>query len=202
MDDLKKHFTPAPGASCSPSRQGRKVVRAVDGVSFEHPPGRDLRPRSASPGCGQDHDGQARHEADRAHRRARSSSTARDVTDDSTRTQTQAYRRQVQMIFQDPYASMNPRFKIRDVLEEPLRDPQDRRPTAPSARTWIVQALDRGQADARPRISWARYPHMLSGGQRQRVGHGAHPDPEPAMHRRRRAGLHDRPVHPGRDPRT
>jgi len=77
------------------------------------------------------------------------------------------YRRQVQMIFQDPYASMNPRFKIRDVLEEPLiihrikgsRKEHDER---------IIKALKEVKLNP-PEEFMTRYPHMLSGGQRQRI---------------------------------
>jgi hypothetical protein len=77
------------------------------------------------------------------------------------------YRRQVQMIFQDPYASMNPRFKIRDVLEEPLiihkikgsRKEHDEK---------IIRSLKEVKLNP-PEEFMGRYPHMLSGGQRQRI---------------------------------
>ena len=77
------------------------------------------------------------------------------------------YRRQVQMIFQDPYASMNPRFKIRDVLEEPLiihkikgsRKEHDEK---------IIKSLKEVKLNP-PEEFMGRYPHMLSGGQRQRI---------------------------------
>jgi oligopeptide/dipeptide ABC transporter ATP-binding protein len=76
------------------------------------------------------------------------------------------YRRRVQMVFQDPYASLNPRLTIRDALLEPI----------------IVHGLapDRAAADRRvselldlvglPRSAGVRYPHEFSGGQRQRIG--------------------------------
>ena len=77
------------------------------------------------------------------------------------------YRRQVQMIFQDPYASMNPRFKKRDVLEEPLiihkikgsRKEHDEK---------IIRSLKEVKLNP-PEEFMGRYPHMLSGGQRQRI---------------------------------
>ena len=77
------------------------------------------------------------------------------------------YRQQVQMIFQDPYASMNPRFRIRDVLKEPLiihrikgsRKEHDER---------IIKALKEVKLNP-PEEFMGRYPHMLSGGQRQRI---------------------------------
>jgi peptide/nickel transport system ATP-binding protein len=78
-----------------------------------------------------------------------------------------AYRRNVQMIFQDPYASMNPRFRARDVIEEPLlihhvgetRTEREKR---------IHQSLEEVRLMP-PEEFMDRFPHMLSGGQRQRV---------------------------------
>lgn len=90
----------------------------------------------------------------------------KDVTK-SDKVRTEKYRRQVQMIFQDPYASMNPRFKIRDVMEEPLiihkikgtRKENDEK---------IIKELREVKLNP-PEEFMGRYPHMLSGGQRQRV---------------------------------
>jgi peptide/nickel transport system ATP-binding protein len=78
-----------------------------------------------------------------------------------------AYRRRVQLIFQDPYETLNPRQTIFDFVDEPLavnepalgRAERDRR---------VFAALD--DAGLRPAADYAlRYPHELSGGQRQRV---------------------------------
>ncbi len=77
------------------------------------------------------------------------------------------YRRKVQMIFQDPYASMNPRFKIRDVLEEPLVIHKVKA-TIQERQDMIVNALEEVKLQP-PDEYMSRYPHMLSGGQRQRV---------------------------------
>ncbi|MBP6983740.1 MAG: ABC transporter ATP-binding protein [Thermotogaceae bacterium] len=77
------------------------------------------------------------------------------------------YRREVQMVFQDPYASMNPRFRIRDVLEEPLlihkvgEDHQERL-------KMVARALTEVRLQP-PEEYMERFPHMLSGGQRQRA---------------------------------
>lgn len=77
------------------------------------------------------------------------------------------YRRQVQMVFQDPYASMNPRFRISDVLEEPLLihhvgvDRKERM-------SMVAKALSEVRLQP-PEEFMERFPHMLSGGQRQRA---------------------------------
>ena len=78
-----------------------------------------------------------------------------------------SYRRNVQMIFQDPYASMNPRFRVRDVIEEPLlihgvgTERKEREEL-------IAKALEAVRL-LPPEEFMGRFPHMLSGGQRQRV---------------------------------
>lgn len=75
------------------------------------------------------------------------------------------YRRQMQMVFQDPYASLDPRMKIRDIIAEPLKTHE----------TWKRDALDRRVEELLEAVGLSgefgsRYPHQLSGGQRQRVG--------------------------------
>jgi len=77
------------------------------------------------------------------------------------------YRRNVQMVFQDPYASMNPRFRARDVLEEPLIIHQVGETRA--EREKIVRRSLEGVRLIPPEKFMERFPHMLSGGQRQRV---------------------------------
>jgi peptide/nickel transport system ATP-binding protein len=77
------------------------------------------------------------------------------------------YRRNVQMVFQDPYASMNPRFRARDVLEEPLIIHQ-----VGETRAEREKIVRRSLEEVRlipPEEFMGRFPHMLSGGQRQRV---------------------------------
>ena len=81
--------------------------------------------------------------------------------------ETNRYRRNVQMIFQDPYASMNPRFKIKDVLKEPLYihniDGDEK-----VYDEMVIKALKDVKINP-PEEFMDRYPHMLSGGQRQRI---------------------------------
>ncbi|ACZ30867.1 ABC transporter related protein [Xylanimonas cellulosilytica DSM 15894] len=74
-----------------------------------------------------------------------------------------AVRREVQMVFQDPYSSLDPRMRVRDVVAEGLAIARDRRDVA--AR--VEEALDAVGLGA---AFGDRYPHELSGGQRQRVG--------------------------------
>jgi peptide/nickel transport system ATP-binding protein len=77
-----------------------------------------------------------------------------------------AFRRQVQMVFQDPFASLNPRFTVRRTVEEPLVIHRIGDREARLARA--MEALD--EADLRPaELFLDRFPHQLSGGQRQRA---------------------------------
>lgn len=74
-------------------------------------------------------------------------------------------RQQMQMIFQDPYASLNPRLKIRDIVAEPLVTHNITKNK--EEETAIVEDLLR-KCGIRPEFMY-RYPHQFSGGQRQRV---------------------------------
>jgi len=74
-------------------------------------------------------------------------------------------RRRMQIVFQDPYSSLNPRMRVGDIIREPLEvhrvgNAQERRQRV--AELLTVVGLDPGYAD--------RYPHQFSGGQRQRIG--------------------------------
>ncbi len=77
------------------------------------------------------------------------------------------HKRNVQMIFQDPYASMNPRFKVRDVLAEPLIIHGIGESRA-ARQELAVKALKEVKLTP-PEEFLSRYGHMLSGGQRQRI---------------------------------
>jgi len=88
------------------------------------------------------------------------------AADGSTTVQTTARaNRDVQMIFQDPYSSLNPRRRIRGILEESLRIVGEKDPSV--LRTKVDEALSAvGFSDEHAQ----RYPHEFSGGQRQRIG--------------------------------
>lgn len=72
----------------------------------------------------------------------------------------------VQMVFQDPYASMNPRLRIRDVIAEPLHTHRRASLGAAGIRRRVGELLE--SVDLEPAIG-ERYPHECSGGQRQRI---------------------------------
>ncbi|MGA8139238.1 MAG: dipeptide/oligopeptide/nickel ABC transporter ATP-binding protein, partial [Desulfobaccales bacterium] len=76
-----------------------------------------------------------------------------------------AMRRQFQIIFQDPYSSLNPRMTVRQILEEPflIHNLGTRR----ERRTWVSELLT--EVGLAPE-HLGRYPHEFSGGQRQRLG--------------------------------
>ena len=76
-----------------------------------------------------------------------------------------AFNRRVQMIFQDPYSSLNPRMRVRDILGEALSVHRMRPRAEIPARIAELLDLVRLPADAT-----ARFPHEFSGGQRQRIG--------------------------------
>ncbi|CAH1658750.1 dipeptide ABC transporter ATP binding subunit DppF [Hyphomicrobiales bacterium] len=73
-------------------------------------------------------------------------------------------RRTVQLVFQNPYGSLNPRKKVGTILEEPLKINTD---LSPAERTEKARAM-MAKVGLRPE-HYARYPHMFSGGQRQRI---------------------------------
>ena len=88
-----------------------------------------------------------------------------DVTDMSDR-EFSGYRRQMQMIFQDPYASLDPRMTVRDLIAEPLDTWHVCRTKEETTRRVLELMQDVGV----PGEYLYRYPHQFSGGQRQRIG--------------------------------
>lgn len=74
-------------------------------------------------------------------------------------------RKEMQMIFQDPFASLNPRMKVGEIVAEPLviHEPE----SAKSHRERVIDMLERVGLD---RDAVSRFPHAFSGGQRQRIG--------------------------------
>ena len=76
------------------------------------------------------------------------------------------YRRQMQLIFQDPYASLNPRMTVRDIIAEPLTTYD----ICQTKQEITERVLELMRAVGVPEDFLYRYPHQFSGGQRQRIG--------------------------------
>lgn len=76
------------------------------------------------------------------------------------------YRRRMQMVFQDPYASLDPRMTVRNIIAEPLETYK----ICPTRAQTTERVLQLMQAVGVPAEFLNRYPHQFSGGQRQRIG--------------------------------
>ena len=87
-----------------------------------------------------------------------------------------AARRHIQMIFQDPYASLDPRQNVNNILTEPIRTHGLRSGAAVAAR--VLELLD---SVGLPTSAASRYPHEFSGGQRQRIGIARALSAEPSL---------------------
>ena len=171
--DLAKRFdVSAPWLNRVLDRRPRQYVRAVDGVSFSVKRGTTLALVGES-GCGK-------------------STVARllvglyaptagqvqfdgcDIASTLAGPKAPALRRRMQMIFQDPYASLNPRWKVEDIVAEPLREHG-------LVATPGEAAVKVGKADLASRVAellksvglaaadMSKFPHQFSGGQRQRI---------------------------------
>ena len=105
-----------------------------------------------------------------------------------------ALARDMQIIFQDPYASLNPRMTVGAIVGEALIDPQADEDAAPSIEARIVELLETVGLNA---DHMRRYPHEFSGGQRQRIGIARALAVQPEADRLRRAGVGARRLDPG-----
>jgi ABC-type glutathione transport system ATPase component len=76
-------------------------------------------------------------------------------------------RRDLQIIFQDPFASLDPRYRIEDIVAEPLLIHEEKRATRPIRRARVAELL---RAVGLDESVLNRFPHEFSGGQRQRIG--------------------------------
>ena len=160
VNDLSVHF---PVYSTGLIKRQVGVVKAVDGVTFDIFKGETLGMVGES-GCGKSTTGLATLRLIPA-TGGRISFEEHDITDLSS-SQLRPMRQRMQMVYQDPYSSLNPRMKVRDIIGEPLtvhklagsRDDY-------KARTDHLLEIVGLQADM-----GERYPHEFSGGQRQRIG--------------------------------
>ncbi|AQW21537.1 ABC transporter ATP-binding protein [Lentilactobacillus curieae] len=89
-----------------------------------------------------------------------------DVSKLNTKEKRQHFRREMQMIFQDPYASLNPRMKVKDIVAEGI----DINHLATSKEDRSKQVEDLLETVGLNKDHSSRYPHEFSGGQRQRIG--------------------------------
>jgi peptide/nickel transport system ATP-binding protein/oligopeptide transport system ATP-binding protein len=156
--NLRKSFTVAPG----PLGGKHQKLQAVDGVSFALRRGETLGLVGES-GCGKSTTGKLilrLLEADEGEILI----NGQDIRPLSQR-QLRPLRRQMQMIFQDPYSSLNPRQRVGDIVGEPLRI--HGLGSGPELRAEVVRLLGTVGLTAE---HFDRYPHEFSGGQRQRIG--------------------------------
>ncbi len=142
---------------------GKRTFEAVKDVSFTAAEGQDARPRRRI-GVGQD-DGRASRSCVCTRRpRARRSSRASDILSMSAK-EFMPWRRRIQIIFQNPYASLNPRFTIGHILTEPM----EIHGIGANAQERTDLAFELLQKVGLPEVSYYKYPHEFSGGQRQRI---------------------------------
>ena len=159
--DLRTYFEVGTGLKAL--KGARAEVRAVDGLSFEVFRGETVGLVGES-GCGKTTVG-------RTLLRLEEATSGEIVFGGASVTHVrgealQRYRRQIQVIFQDPYSSLNPRMTIGDIIAEPMLV-YKLVPGRKAARDRAVELLTQvGLFD----YMAERYPHELSGGQRQRVG--------------------------------
>ncbi len=141
----------------------RRIVHAVAGVSFTIPRGTTLSLVGES-GCGKTTVARLLVGLYRPTRgRIRFDGT--DITALAANDSARAIRRRMAMIFQDPYASLNPRWRVRDIIAEPLRAfrvLEDERAIAERVAALL------GQVGLSPKDG-EKFPHEFSGGQRQRI---------------------------------
>jgi len=139
-----------------------KLLKAVDGISFAIEPGETLGLVGES-GCGKSTTGRLIMPRE-GRTRGQVFFRGQDLTGIKSRAM-RPLRKDIQIIFQDPYSSLNPRMKISDIIAEPLK--VHKLASGAELDKRVKELLDYvGLAS----YMGSRYPHEFSGGQRQRVG--------------------------------
>ena len=162
VEDVVKRFALPQGVLSRLSGQPPHAVHALNGVSFQIRRGETLGVVGES-GCGKSTLARCLvrlHDCDAGRILFQDKDIAALSGPDR-----RAFNRRVQMIFQDPYSSLNPRMKVRRILGEALAVHRMRPAPAIPARIAELLTLVRLNPDAAD-----RYPHEFSGGQRQRIG--------------------------------
>jgi peptide/nickel transport system ATP-binding protein len=163
VEDLAKVFdVSAPWLNRVIDRKPRQFVHAVDGVSFSIEKGKTLALVGES-GCGKS---TVARLLVGLYRPTRGNVKFDGVDAQSLDpAQSRTLRRRMSMIFQDPYASLNPRWKVLDIVAEPIREhglvTDDSEQRAKVAELLLSVGLAAGDVE--------KFPHQFSGGQRQRI---------------------------------
>jgi len=164
VKDLAKTFdVSAPWLNRVVERRPRQFVHAVDEVSFAIRRGETLALVGES-GCGKSTVARLLVGL-YAPTRGSVQFDGKDTHGAADKVQLRLMRRRMQMIFQDPYASLNPRWKVHDIVGEPLTE-HGLVTSANELRNRVVELLQSvGLAEA----DVEKFPHQFSGGQRQRI---------------------------------
>jgi peptide/nickel transport system ATP-binding protein len=164
VSDLAKTFeVSAPWLNRVIERKPRQFVHAVDGVSFSITKGRTLALVGES-GCGKSTVARLLVGLYKP-TRGTVAFDGRDIHATLATPDARALRKRMQMIFQDPYASLNPRWKVRDIVVEPLRE----HGLARSEDEFKAKAGELLQSVGLAAADMEKFPHQFSGGQRQRI---------------------------------
>lgn len=157
VKDLAKHYTIKRGLFKKP-----KIIKAVNGISFDVKKGEILSIVGES-GCGKSTTAKLLTGIEKA--------TSGEIHFEGKRLMHfdakdwESYRKKVQIIFQDPYSSLNPRWNVGKIIAEPLLLNSDLTPKEIRKRVYEIME----KVGLLP--EWfERYPHQFSGGQRQRIG--------------------------------